>query len=246
MLLSYYFFTIMKSATGSKSLFTLPFLLMLIVACSSCSSSTSTPPGNNNTGATRPKVGSTFTDSSYTKDNSLSNVAASGTTVTYTLVDTNATKSTMMGGVYEFTSPMDTIWQHYETNGDLSVYAPFAAGGYYVGSEWITFPVSSQSSSNIPTLKGYVLDSVTVNGTMAGEGSGTQQIGMQSSLSVQKAQMNISAVSALAGTVPGTVSVSYAPSIGFVTHETITTTGMVLGTNISGGSDKFLISYNLK
>lgn len=193
---------------------------------------------------TKPKVGSTFTDSTYTKDTLYHNVPSSGATLTYTLVDTMATKAGQ-ANVYEFISSIDTVWQHYEANGDLSVYAPFAAAGYTVGSEWVTFPVSSQSSSNITTLKGFVLDSVTITGTMQGQGSGTQTVN-GTALAVQKAQMNVSATSALAGTIPGTVTISFAPSIGLVTHQVITTTGTLFGTNINGGSEKTMIAYTLK
>src|SRR5579872_3922743 len=71
-----------------------------------------------------PGLGTSFTDSAYTRDSSLNVIPGSGTTIVYTLVDTNIS----IGGksnVYEFTSPVDTIYLHYEANGDFSSYTRF-------------------------------------------------------------------------------------------------------------------------
>ena len=228
------------------------FLLALffVVGCSS----TTTSPGNNNNNSSsvvKPKVGSTFSDSVYYKDTSLMDIHSKGQIVVYTLVDTNAS----IGGksnVYMFVgtqdavaNSFDTVYQSYEANGDLSVYAPFAAGPFYVGSEWVKFPFTSQATSDIATLQGFIIDSITVTGKVQGSGSGISIVSGQT-LTTQKATMNIDAVSMAAGHVPATLNLSYAPSIGYITHQELTDQGKALGLNITGGSNKFLISYTLK
>ncbi len=224
--------------------------LFFVVGCSS----TTTSPGNNNNNsstAVKPKVGSTFSDSVYYKDTSLMDMHSSGQVIVYTLVDTNAsiagkTNVYMFVGTHDaVTNRFDTVYQRYEANGDLSVYAAFEAGPFNVGSEWVTFPFASQATSDIPTLKGFIIDTVTVTGKVQGSGTGTSIVASQT-LNTQKATMNVDAVSLSAGHVPATLNLSYAPSIGYITHQELTDQGKALGFNLTGGSNKFLISYTLK
>jgi hypothetical protein len=222
-------------------------MFLVLLAAAGCSSST-TPPSNNNTNAafTKPKMGSTFTDSMYTKDTNLVDVQASGTTNTYTVIDTNHTVGAVTN-VWVFASPTDTLFTHYESNGDLSTYASFGAGSFIVGSEWVTLPFATQSNGTITTFKGFVLDTVTISGTTKGAGFETVVVGSQS-LAIKKATITVDAASASAagGHIPGTVNASYAPSIGYVTRQEQTTTGSAAGFPLTGGSTRFLISYTLK
>jgi hypothetical protein len=233
-----------------RRFFSIAGALCALLILHSCSSST--PPSNTsgNSTSVKPKAGSTYTDSTSKKDTSLTNQA--GTEVNFTLVDTNRTVGGK-SGVYVFvssavdpaTGTVDSVFQYYEANGDLSIYVPFGAGGFTVGSEWVTFPFASQSTSNITTLKTFVLiDSVTLTGTVQGSGTGTQTIN-GNSLYVEKATLNSTAYSA--DTIPATVELTYAPSIGLVTYQDITAHGMIsfLHANITGGNTSFLLKYSL-
>ena len=228
------------------------FLCSILFFGAGCSSTNPPASNNNNSSATvKPKMGSTFTDSLYYKDTSLVDMHAKGQIMVYTLIDTNATVAGK-SSVYIFASTFDsvyqrfdTVYQHYETNGDLSVYAPFGAGPFVVGSEWVTFPFATQTTSNIQTFKGVVIDTVTIAGHVQGSGSGTSVISGQS-LATQNVTMNVDATSIAAGDIPATLKLTYAPSIGYITHQELTDRGSALGINLTGGSNKFLISYILK
>ncbi len=228
------------------------FGCVLLLAAIGCSNS-STPSSNNNNNSaaiTKPKQGSTFVDSVCYKDTSL-NIIGPGQLIVYRVSDTNATFNGK-SNVYVIVSTTldththtyDTIYQHYESNGDLSVYVPFSAGGFAVGSEWITFPFASQGNSNIPTLQTVVIDTVTLAGSVTGSGSGSQTIN-GTSTPIEKATMNATATSGLLGSLPATVIVSFAPSIGLVTYQDVTVQGQVssLSLNLSGGSRTYFLSF---
>jgi hypothetical protein len=217
------------------------FCAMFVVGCSS-SSSPSTNNSNSQSTSVKPKIGSAFTDSVSSKDTSLANQP--GYSLTYRLGDTNATVGGK-SGVYVFTSyGSDSVCCYYETNGDVAVYIDFSAGGFDAGEEWVTFPFASQATSNITTFSTMVIDTVTISGTVHGSGTATQTID-GNSLFVEKATMNAQA-SAVAGTIPATVSLTYAPSIGILVYQNTTDTGSVFGQNLSGGSTIFVTSYALK
>lgn len=228
------------------------FCAMFVLAGCSSSNSPSTNNTNSQSNSVKPKMGSTFTDSVSTKDTTLTNQP--GSSVTYTLIDTNATVAGK-SGVYVFVSSttnpanaaFDTLYQHYESNGDLSVYVDFSAGGFNVGQEWVTFPFASQTTSNITTFSTLLIDTVTISGTVQGAGTATQTVD-GNALSVEKSTLNSQAKSGLIGTIPATANVTYAPSIGLVTYQDITEQGRIssFNLNLSGGSTSFLTSYTLK
>ncbi|HET6401661.1 MAG TPA: hypothetical protein VFH95_09710 [Candidatus Kapabacteria bacterium] len=190
----------------------------------------------------KPKMGSTFTDSASTKDTTLANKP--GQLVTYTLVDTTRTLAGK-SGVYVFDNNLDTLYQYYESNGDLSIYVDFSAAGYDAGQEWVTFPFASQTTANITTFSKLVVDTVTISGSVQGSGTGTDIVSGHS-LSVEKATLTSQAKSMLVGTIPATVLLHYAPSIGLVTYQDFTEQGRLFGTSISGGTTNYLTSYSLK
>jgi hypothetical protein len=226
------------------------FCAMFIAAGCSSSSSPSTNNTNSQSTSVKPKMGSTFTDSVSVKDTSLVNQP--GSSVTYTLIDTNAAIAGK-SGVYVFVSSspnpastaFDTLYQYYETNGDLSVYVDCSAGGFDVGQEWVTFPFASQTSSNITTFNAVLIDTITISGIVQGSGTGTQTVD-GNSIFVEKSTLKSQAKSAIAGTIPATVTITYAPSIGLVIYQDISESGSVFGENISGGSTSFLTNYTLK
>jgi hypothetical protein len=219
------------------------------IVFASCSSTT-TPSSNNNnsTGSNivHPKIGSTFTDSAYTRDTNLSPVPSSGTIITYTLTDTNFS----IGGkanVFEFTSTVDTIYLHYESNGDFSNYATFGISSLVVGQEWVTLPSQSQGTIPITPLTAVLtVDTIQATGSAKGTGTQTDVINTHS-VNAYNTSLNISAYSPqLMTTTTGFVNTSFAPSLGFLTHYDLSTHGVFYGFNLSGGLHRFLINYNLK
>jgi hypothetical protein len=217
-----------------------------------CSSSSSPSNNSNLSASVKPKMGSMFTDSVSTKDTTFANQP--GNSTTYTLVDTNATVAGK-SGVYAFVSStvnlagkLDTIYQHYESNGDLSLYTNFEAAGYSIGQEWVTFPFASQTTSNTTPLSTVIVgDTVTVTGTVQGAGSETEIVDGKS-LFVEKATQKSQAASPQIGTIPATLNVTYAPSIGLITYYDLTEQGRIaaLNLNLNGGTTEFVTSYTLK
>jgi hypothetical protein len=220
------------------------FCTAFVAAGCSNSSSPTTINSSNQSASVKPKIGSTFTDSISPKDTFLVNQP--GSSETYTLTDTNATIGEKLG-VYVFisTDGFDTLYEHFETNGDVAIYIDFAAGGFDVGKEWITLPFASQDSSSIQTLKAVVaIDTVTVSGYVKGTGTHTQSVAGTYRYE-ESATTSTQAVSAL-GTIPYTLTITYAPSLGLVIYDDQTQSGSALGQNFNGGSTSFLTSYMLK
>jgi hypothetical protein len=234
-----------------------PFLILAVFAgiagsvINGCSSSSSPSNNSNPSASMKPKMGSMFTDSVSQKDTTFANQP--GNSTTYTLVDTNAMVAGK-SGVYVFvttanlTGNFDTIYQCYESNGDLSFYTNFASDGYSLGQEWVTFPFASQTVSNITPFSTFIVgDTVKVTGTEQGAGSGTEIVDGKS-LFVEKATQKVQLAGALIGTIPTTLNVTYAPSIGILTYYDLTEQGQVavLNLNVNGGNTSFLTSYTLK
>jgi hypothetical protein len=221
------------------------FLTLSIISCNNSSS-----PGTNNVNSTsnivHPKVGSTFTDSAYTRDTNLNVVASSGTEIVYTLTDTNFSIGGKMN-VFEFTSTVDTIYLHYESNGDFSNYATFGISSLVVGKEWVTLPTQSQGTIPITPFSAVLtVDTIQVTGSAKGAGSGTDMIAGQS-VSASKTTLSVDAYAPqLMAHTTGSVNTSFAPSLGFLTHFDLSTTGIFYGFNLSGGFHRFLVRYTLK
>ncbi len=219
------------------------------ISFASCSSSTTPSSNNNNTTGSstiHPKLGSTFTDSSYTRDTSLNPVPSSGSVIVYTLTDTNFS----IGGktnIFKFTSTSDTILLHYESNGDFSNYTTFGIGSLVVGQEWVTLPSQSQGTIPItPFSTFFFIDTIQVTGSASGTGTETEMIGTHS-LNASKTLLNADAYAiTLKVHTLASGNTAFAPALGFPTHFDITTKGNFSGTSLNGGIHRFLIDYNLK
>ncbi len=220
----------------------------------SCSISTSpkakkTPVNDTSTLAAgaHPQIGTSFTDSAYSKDSSLNIIAGSGTKIVYTLVDTNFS----IGGksnVYEFTSPVDTLYLHYEASGDVSNYTRFGLGSFSVGSEWVTLPVQTQGPIPITPFSSPVLaDTIQITGsTTKGKGIGTLFIGKES-LPLGKAVMSADAYAVKLKTHSSeTVTIFFASALDFLATYDVSTSGNFGGVNLGGGVHRILIDYDLK
>jgi hypothetical protein len=236
-----------KSLTGILSgLLIATSLTMFISSCSSSSSPASNNTNNSNSSIVHPKLGSTFTDSSYTRDTSLNPIPKTGTVIVYTLTDTNFS----IGGktnVFEYTSTSDTVYLHYESNGDFSNYATFGISTLMVGQEWVTLPSQSQGTIPLTSFSSVlVADTIQVSGSAKGTGSEVDNIGTQA-VNASNTSLSVQAYAPqLLATTTGFVNTSFAPSLGFLTHYDVSTHGVFYGFNLSGGIHRFLISYNLK
>ena len=219
----------------------------------SCSPSTSpktkkTSPNDTSSlsAGSHPHIGTTFTDSTYNRDSSLNIIAGSGTTIVYTLIDTNAS----IGGksnVYEFTSTADTIYLHYETTGDFSYYTRFGLGNFFVGSEWVTYPTQTQGTIPITAFRSPVLtDTVQISGSTKGHGIGTYQLGKET-LPAGKTIMTADAYALKLSThSTETVAIFFASGLDFFTGYDVSISGNFGGLNLGGGIHRVLIDYDLK
>jgi len=224
-----------------------------VVFIASCSPSTSpkakkTPVNDTSTLAAgaHPHLGTSFTDSAYIRDSSLNIIASSGTTIVYTLVDTNFS----IGGksnVYEFTSTADTIYLHYEASGDISYYTRFGLGSFSVGSEWVTFPTQTQGTIPITSFSSPVLtDTIQITGSSKGQGIGSYQLG-KVVLSAGRALMSADAYAVKLKThSTAKVTIFFASGLDFFTGYAVNTSGNFGGVNLGGGVNRFLIDYDLK
>jgi len=244
----------MKLRTNINSaIFGLLIAVSFLISITSCSSSTSPKvkksPVNDTSSLSagaHPHLGTSFTDSAYTRDSSLNIIAASGTTIVYTLADTNfslAGKS----NVYEFTSTVDTIYLHYETSGDVSYYTRFGLGSLSVGSEWVTFPTQTQGTIPMTPFSSPVLgDTIQITGSSKGHGIGTYALGKET-LPAGKAIMTADAYDVKLKThSTETVTIFFATGLDFFTGYDVSTSGNVSGVNIGGGVHRVLIDYDLK
>jgi hypothetical protein len=223
------------------------------VLIASCSSSTSpkvkkTPVNDTSilSAGAHPQLGTSFTDSIYTKDSSLNIIAGSGAILVYTLVDTNFS----IGGksnVYEFTSTVDTIYQHYETNGDISVYIHFGFGNVSIGSEWVTFPTQTQVKITLASFSSPVLtDTIQITGSTKYQGIGTLMFG-KLSIPAARALMSADAYAVKLKThSTDAVTIFFASELGFLTGYDVSTSGNFGGANIGGGVHRTIIDYDLK
>jgi len=221
----------------------------------SCSSSTSpkvkkTFPNDTSilAAGAHPHIGTTFTDSAYIRDSSLNIIVASGTTIVYTLVDTNFS----LGGksnVYEFTSSVDTIYLHFEASGDFSYYTHFGLGSLSVGSEWVTYPSQTQGTIATPIISfrsPVPADTIQITGSSKGHGIGTYFIGKES-IPSGKAIMTADAYAVKLKTHnTETIAIFFASGLDFFTGYAVNTSGNFGGVNLGEGVNRFLIDYDLK
>ncbi|MFI5263419.1 MAG: hypothetical protein ACHQM6_02780, partial [Candidatus Kapaibacterium sp.] len=174
----------------NSGMFGVLIAISLTIFIASCSSSSS-PNSNNSTGSNivHPKLGSIFTDSAYTRDTSFNVVPQSGMVIVYTLTDTNFSIAGKTN-VFEFASNFDTIFLHYESNGDVSNYSTFGIGALVVGKEWVTLPTQSQGTIPItPIDTFFLIDTVQITGSAKGTGTETETIGTHS-VSASKITIN--------------------------------------------------------
>jgi hypothetical protein len=175
-------------------------------------------------------------------------VASSGAIIVYTLTDTNATVGAK-SNVFEFTSTVDTLYFHYESNGDVSNYATFSVASISAGTEWVLLPAASQQAVAVTPLNTFVtFDTIHLTGAATGSGSGTDVVATHS-LSTEKTTLTVDAYSPVFMLhTYGTVNTSFAPSLGFITRNDQTTVGKLpaYNLNLTGGTYRFLIAYNLK
>ena len=190
--------------TFSSILLTIAFLY------AGCSSTTS--PGT--TTVVVPKQGSIFIAYHSSKD-STGNIV-SPDTERQTVANTGLTIYGKMNVVESIQSQdgvaLDTVYFHYETNGDVSVYAA------YIG--WLTAPFSSQTTTVHAvdtTIQGtHLVGSITLKGTGSGIIS-TISI-KDKSFSTEKVSVTESLDAGGYSTVTST-AISFAPALGWIVLE---------------------------
>lgn len=226
-----------------------------------CSEDSTGPDDNNNGGdqTVAPKVGSTYTYSRQNQDKD-GNPVGSQTTRTDTLVSASLSVGAR-SGVYGFANGTDTMYYHYESNGDISVNVKtnfFRLAGdewhdFPFITEWFTVPFVSKSSKNdtLAHVQNYGAGSVKVPMTVnaVSEHAGTEMVTVNGEiLTAQKVETTINVV---IGSLLNRVKVkwSFIPKIGyFSTYDFIISPTEFLGpSNIyKGGSVSTLTSYELK
>ncbi len=212
---------------------------------------TSTSPSNSS--ITTPGAGSYFVNVSQSKDTM--GMITSSDTSTDNVVQTGLAFSGKTNVMEVITTNSDgshdTNYFHYESNGDVSVYAASSSTGFGTlptNNGWITIPFASQgttTSSSDTTIDGYPFH---VNFTVAGAGSGSVTI-KGKSFSTENAKMTI----AMSGSVFGqainmstATTLQFAPSLGYVVATNTPGTRNPITGTMQPSNQSMTIDYSLK
>ena len=195
----------------------LSFLAVLVAAAtlSSCTSKTTSvngPPGTSTFGI--PGAGSFFTVQNSTTDSN--GILTVNDPSTDFVVKSGLSINGKTNVVLVVSSPSsDTNYLHYESNGDVSTYAP-NNGFSLTASGWLTYPFGSQTTTT------FTHDTVDGNGfavhdafTIAGSGTGIDTIKGKTFV-VQKATISSTETSKGVTSTGLLIILDYAPSLGYV------------------------------
>lgn len=225
-------------------------------ALGGCKDTPTTPNGG---AVTKPKAGSTYSFATYDTDSLGAKVPGSDSTRSFTCIAAGVNYAGK-SDVYEFApttggDEQDTVYMHYESNGDVSQHLSFS-NGVLAAAGWITIPFASKTATTTTLLDSNVIDPDSgieshVVMKITTSGSGSESITVPAgTFTALKGTLTLTATVTAQGltllSMQNTGNIYFVPSIGYAAKTAGSANVDAFGTRTISGSVESLTSYTVK